>query len=384
MRHSMSNCRQWTVSAQLPIRYDVIEADNLFTSDQPSLLSYQGHSNSHSLRRLVVIDRRVNQHYGTKIRQYFHRHGIRTHIVVLSVSEREKTIATVFKILAAFSRFGLSRRCEPVIAIGGGVLLDIVGLAASLYRRGIPYIRIPTTLLSLVDAGVGIKVGVNLNDHKSGLGDYYAPLAVFLDIGFLTTLPKRQLCNGLAEIIKIAVVKDKKLFQLLELHGQDLVRNKFQNRKAALPVIRRAIQGMLEELEPNLWEKRLERLVDFGHTFTHSVEMLAMPVLLHGEAVAIDMALSACISYKRSLLSETERDRILNLIRMFQLPVFNRVCTSALLFSALRKTMQHRDRLQRCPIPIRIGSAVFVNDITSKEIGTALVFLKQYAQHRRS
>jgi len=289
-------------------------------------------------------------------------------------------MATVLKIVASFSTFGLSRRSEPVIAVGGGVLLDIIGLAASLYKRGVPYIRVPTTLLSLVDAGVGVKTGVNFNGHKSNLGDYYAPLAVFLDVGFLKTLPKRHIRNGAAEIIKMGVIKDKELFELLESHGEELQQNRFQDGAIARRVIRRAIQGMLEELEPNLREERLERLVDFGHTFSPQIEMKALPALLHGEAVAIDMALSTCIAYERNLLSENERDRIIRLIRLFGLPVFHRVCTPALLSRALQKSTQHRDGLQRCPLPIGIGVTTFVNDITDEELKNALRILKKYAR----
>jgi|GEM_PF-894366 len=138
--------KQWTVSAQSPVRYDVREVDGLFVSDQSPLFAYRGPKANHSTRRFVVVDRRVHQYYGADMKRFFSRHGFQAHLMIMSISERQKTMATVLKIVASFSTFGLSRRSEPVIAVGGGVLLDIVGLAASLYKRGVPYIRVPTTL----------------------------------------------------------------------------------------------------------------------------------------------------------------------------------------------------------------------------------------------
>ena len=122
----------------------------------------------------------------------------------------------------------LFRRKEPIIAIGGGVCLDVAGLAANLYRRNTPLIKIPTTVMAAVDASIGIKTAVNFHGRKNKMGTYCAPLAVFIDKTFLKTLGERHLSNGSAEILKMACIKDRDLFELLEKHSKDLVVNRFQ------------------------------------------------------------------------------------------------------------------------------------------------------------
>jgi 2-epi-5-epi-valiolone synthase len=340
------------------------------------LLGSQTHAKS-SLRRFIMIDERVDEIYGDSIRGYFRHHAVEYHILTLSTSEQKKNMDTVLQCTEELETFGISRRCEPIIAIGGGVLLDIAGLVSNLCHRGVPYIRIPTTLLSLVDASIGAKVGVNFSGHKNRLGTYYPPLATFLDKSFLRTLDSRQISNGLAEILKIAVAKDKKLFALLEENGSSLIQDKLQDMHVSPLIIQHAIQGMLDELAPNLWEHELERYVDFGHSFSPVIEMRALPELLHGEAVAIDLALSTVLAYQRTLISTSDLNRVLHLIKTLELPLIHSVCTPDLLHEALQDTILHRDGLQRLPLPTAIGSARFFNDVTVQEITIAIDALKR-------
>ena len=122
----------------------------------------------------------------------------------------------------------LCRRKEPIIAIGGGVCLDVAGLAANLYRRNTPLIKVPTTVMAAVDASIGIKTAVNFHGRKNKMGTYAAPLAVFIDKTFLNTLGDRHLSNGSAEILKMACIKDAELFELLEKHSAEVIKTKFQ------------------------------------------------------------------------------------------------------------------------------------------------------------
>jgi len=246
-----------------------------------------------------------------------------------------------------------------------------VVLAASLYRRSTPYIRVPTTLMGLVDAGIGAKTGVNHNTHKNRLGSYFPPKIIFLDRTFLASLESRQLSNGLGEILKMALVKDQRLFELLEEHGDRLIEGRFQINVIAEEVLNRSIHGMLEELQSNLWEEQLDRLVDFGHTFSPAIEMRALPSLLHGEAVCIDMALSTALSLGRGLVSRSEADRIFSTMRTLRLPTGHQLCQPEFLWQALQEVVKHRDGLQRMPLPVGIGAATFVNDVQLSEISDA-------------
>src|SRR5574337_2166952 len=136
---------------------------------------------------------------------------------------RPKTVDAWLGILHELDAFPIHRRDEPIIAIGGGVLTDVVGFVASSYRRGVPHIKVPTTLMGYVDASVGVKSGINFNHHKNRLGSFEAPLQVLLDRAFLATLPHRHILNGVCEIIKLALINDVALFVQLEQHGADCI-----------------------------------------------------------------------------------------------------------------------------------------------------------------
>lgn len=193
--------------------YKVIQCENILDARNDTLL--WGHlgdqelkaiiSNSKPVRRFVVIDETVNQLYGSKVTQYFEARKVVHKILPLPTTEENKCMELVTKILEEVHHFGIDRRSEPIIAIGGGVCLDVVGLAASLYRRRTPYIRVPTTLLSYIDASVGAKTGVNFAGGKNKLGSYIPPEATFLDRSFIQTLPKRHISNGMAEMLKVLI-----------------------------------------------------------------------------------------------------------------------------------------------------------------------------------
>ena len=170
------------------------------------------------------------------------------------------------------------RRREPFLAIGGGCILDVAGMAACLYRRGVPFVRVPTTLLAIVDASVGVKNGVDYccgltnETYKNRVGSFYPPSACLLDNAFIATQDRRNVSNGFGEILKLALVRSADLFELLETHGAALIESQFM-AVSSVPegvsdrIIELSIQIMLEELGPNLWEYELERCVDYGELF---------------------------------------------------------------------------------------------------------------------
>lgn len=361
----------WSVRATQHVGYEVRVEDGLLDAGNRAIL--EDVPEGERARRFVVVDRTVDELYGERIKAYFAHHRVDCRMLVLEPGEPAKTMDQVLRVIEGLDAFGIDRRREPVIAIGGGVLMDIVGFAASTYRRATPWIRIPTTLIGLVDAGVGAKTGVNNDGHKNRVGTYFPASRTLLDRTFLTTLGDRHISNGLAEILKIALIKDERLFRLLETYGPALRRDRLQGGPAgpATEVIERAIQGMLEELQPNLWEKTLERVVDYGHSFSPVIEMHALPELLHGEAVAVDMALTTVLAEQRGLVDAGQRRRILAVMAALGLPAWHDLCTPKMLVPALLDTVRHRDGLQRLPLPRGIGSAVFVNDLTEDELCAA-------------
>lgn len=375
----------WQVRAQKDVAYEIRFCDDVFDPASTELL--QAGTEEPSRRRFVVVDSVIDRLYGQRIRAYFAHHGVEARVLVLDIDETVKTLDMLAQVAAEIDAFGIDRRREPIIVIGGGVIMDIVGLVANLYRRGTPFVRVPTTLIGLVDAGVGVKTGVNFNGHKNRLGTYFEKSLTLLDPKFLATLDSRHVSNGLAEILKIALVKDRELFDILSVYGPELIDRRFQNddragRRAAVVTIERAIHGMLEELQPNLWEAQLERLVDYGHTFSPTVEMHALPSLLHGEAVCIDMALTTVIAARRGLVTDTEMHLVLDVMRALRLPTWDTCLDAELLVRALEDTRRHRDGQQRLPLPVGIGAATFVNDVTAQEIAAAVDQLHDLSSRR--
>jgi 3-dehydroquinate synthase len=387
LRLALDDGPAWTVEAVRQVRYHLVSSDHLFSPDNTTLLTGCPDAPLRAgERRLVVIDENVDALYGAQIREFFAFHDIETTVLVLRADETVKQWDAVSRVVDAMNDFGIDRRREPVIAIGGGVLTDMVGFAASLYRRGTPYIRIPTTLIGLVDAGVGVKTGVNYDTGKNRLGTYAAATATFLDRSFLRSLDLRHISNGLAEILKMALIRSEELFELLEARGPEVRADRFQGStgdlaQAADAIVAESIHLMLEELQPNLWESALERCVDYGHTFSPTIEMHALPELLHGEAVVIDMALTTALSALRGDVSQAQADRIFSVIRALGLPLWNDVLDDpGLLEAALRDTVRHRDGRQRLPLPVGIGRHRFVNDVDPAELRAATELLRRRAQ----
>ncbi len=363
------------VTHQHTIEYEVVNVTNLFHPQNLALLSGGKVENA---RRFVVVDSNVEMHYSTEIRNYFSQHQVEAKIITFPGGEENKTVENYLSIVRELDAFPIHRRDEPIIAIGGGVLTDVVGFVASSYRRGVPHIKVPTTLMGYVDASIGIKTGINFNGNKNRLGMFAPPQKVLLDKSFLKTLPKRHILNGVCEIIKLALIKDAELFRLLELYGAQSVSVQFQNDEGCA-ILDRAIAGMLEELEPNLFEEDLARKVDFGHTFSYGLETCHETDLLHGEAVLLDIAVSMLIAKARNLLSFEDLDRIFHLIANLGIVLNTAILDPHLLWQSLEERTYHRNGLQRIPLPHGIGNCIFVNDVNAVEIKSAVAQLEDWS-----
>lgn len=329
-------------------------------------------------RCLAVVDANVNRLYGEEIRSYFRYHDIDLTVFPITITEPAKTLKTFETIVEAFADFGLIRK-EPVLVVGGGLITDVVGFACAAYRRSTNYIRIPTTLIGLIDAGVAIKVAVNHEKLKNRLGAYHAPQKVILDFSFLKTLPIAQIRNGMAELVKIAVVANEEVFELLYNYGEELLYTHFGYLNAT-PELQEigyrlnyeAIKTMLELETPNLHELDLDRVIAYGHTWSPTLELTPRVPLYHGHAVNIDMALSATIACIRGYITIQQRDRILNLMSRLGLALDHPLLESNLLWQATESIISTRDGKLRAAVPKPIGQCFFVNDLTREELNAAL------------
>ena len=210
------------VEGQERIDFSLLYARGVFSTDNPELAdTYRSYG-----RCLMVIDEVVHDLHGDRIEAYFAHHDIELTVFRVRIGEKAKTLRTVEQIVDAFADFGLLRK-EPVLVVGGGLTTDVAGFACASYKRSTNYIRIPTTLIGLIDASVSIKVAVNHGKHKNRLGAYHASQKVLLDFSLLATLPEDQVRNGMAELVKIAVVANAGIFDLMEKYGEDLLRTRF-------------------------------------------------------------------------------------------------------------------------------------------------------------
>jgi len=332
-------------------------------------------------KALVFVDTGLPQQHVEKFRSLLVKGGVGCNFVEVPGDEENKVLKEVIAVVETMNRYGIKRRSSPCIVLGGGVSLDIVGLAASLYRRGVPFIRVPTTLLAMVDVGVAAKTAANHLGFRNRIGTFHPASNTIVCSEFLTTLPRRQMVNGVGEIFKLACIKDSVLFSLLEEAGERFVESRGQDVAGAQQIIDRALRGMAQELEPNLWEANLKRVVDYGHTFGPAVEMRYIADLLHGEAVALDCLLSAVISNNRGRLSDGDLAQVFMVAARLGLPLFHKGFDDVeLLLSGLQDMTIHRDGNQNLPLMSGIGNAYFVNDLEPREVTQASIRMKEIAE----
>ncbi len=371
--------RTFHVTGYEKIEYDLVYVHGVFAVENPELAdSYRPYG-----RALMVVDETVHELYGHAIRAYFEHHDIALTVCPVQIRETAKSLETFERIVGTFDEFGLVRT-EPVLVVGGGLTTDVAGYACASYRRNTPYIRIPTTLIGLIDASVSIKVAVNFGKHKNRLGAYHASQKVLLDFSFLKTLPADQVRNGMAELIKIAVVGNAEIFDLLEAHGADLLQTRFGHLDGT-PALRavgdrlthQAIATMLELESPNLHEIDLDRVIAFGHTWSPTLELTPPTPFFHGHAINIDMALSTTLAEQRGHLSAGDRDRVLGVMSALGLALDSDHLTPELLERATGSILKTRDGLLRAAVPDPIGRCRFLNDVTTDELADTLTLHKK-------
>jgi 3-dehydroquinate synthase len=279
--------------------------------------------------------------------------------LVLNAREETKSMELVQTICTEALRHGVNRR-GLLISFGGGVCSDIVTLAASLIRRGVGHLRIPTTLIGQIDAGIGLKGAVNFQGKKSFVGCFHPPEKVLIDPSFLRSLPPRFLTSGLAEAFKMGIARDGDLFALLASRSQALVASQFAD-DSAREILQRSIWSMLDELRKNPYEDQTyERLVDFGHTFSPALEAALDFSIHHGEAVAIDLALSSTIARCLGLLAREAWEEIISALDAAALPIFNPRLDLELSRAGLTEACRHRGGAMNLVVPVAVGQTTFL------------------------
>ncbi|MCB9770270.1 MAG: 3-dehydroquinate synthase [Candidatus Omnitrophica bacterium] len=274
--------------------------------------------NFHPKRAIVITDSNVGPLYEPKLEEAFRPSGIELSYHQMSAGEEHKNLDTVQTLYDEI----LSRGCDrktPVIAMGGGVPGDTGGFVAATLLRGVPYIQVPTSLLAMVDSSVGGKTGVDTPHGKNLIGAFYQPALVSVSIDTLETLPKREVCAGLAEVIKYGVIWDAKLFEELESGIEKLVEG---DRDSFIRIVKRCCEIKAEVVSKDEFESGLRAILNYGHTVGHAIEAATeYGEYLHGEGISVGMVVETEIAELLGRDLGDLKPRLKDLFQRANLPV---------------------------------------------------------------
>jgi 3-dehydroquinate synthase len=298
----------------------------------------------------------------------------------LEPGEKYKTLASVEKLLRQMARAG-GDRGSLLIAFGGGIVGDVGGFVAAIYMRGIPYIQVPTTFLAQVDSSVGGKTGVNLPEGKNLVGSFHHPLAVYADIGVLSTLPDRELRAGLMESVKAGIIRDRALARYMEEHAREVLG---RDPKALEKVIAASIRMKAGVVNKDERESGLRMILNLGHTVGHALEQATgYKTLLHGEAVAWGMVATLHLARTRGTISAQQFARLESLIHLYgPLPTLKLRVDKVV--AATGSDKKNVGGVRRFVLPVGIGDAGVVEDVTAAELEAAVGYMLARAGEKRT
>jgi len=325
-------------------------------------------------RYVVITDNCVSGLYGKKFLAALKDIGLNASLIEFPAGESSKDINTILDIAGKLMAAGADRE-TCLIALGGGVVGDIVGFIASIFMRGVAYIQIPTTLVAQVDSSIGGKTGIDLPHGKNLLGTFYQPRAVFANLNFLDTLPEKEFNNGLAEIIKYGIIDDEKIFRTLETNMEAI---KSKDPKLMLSLVESCCQIKKSIVEIDEKEQGLRRILNFGHTLGHALETISEYTITHGEGVALGMIAAARISEKMKYLESSETKRIEALIREAGLPVkIPKSLDSDKIIARLKMDKKKKGDIVHFVLLKKIGMPFIDGDIDPKLIAAVIEEMKK-------
>ena len=350
--------------------YDILIKNNILTEVGGSIKNFQL-----SKKILIVTQNKVPKIYIKTIKKSFMRSGFKAYIFTLPSGEEHKDLNSLLKILS-FAIKNKFERNDSFCGIGGGVITDLTGFAASIYYRGLNFISVPTTLLGMVDAAIGGKTGINIKEGKNLLGTFYQPKIVFIDPKCLKTLPKREFLTGIGEVIKYSLLENtaktrfKKgtFFKYLQKNRKRILQ---LNKEELLNIIIHSVNIKAKIVSVDEKESNLRSILNIGHTFAHGIEQaFDYKKYTHGEAVSIGICLASKLACKKGLISSNDLNSIIKLIADFGLPTkliiknkTEKIVSSMLLDKKIK------DGKLRFIVPIKkIGQVVILNNFSNSEI----------------
>ena len=324
-------------------------------------------------RFFVVSANKLADRYYADIHDSLSSLGFKVDLILIEDGEENKQLSTVEKIWQQLLEHGADRKAL-VFNLGGGMLGDLAGFAASTYMRGIDFVQCPTTLLAQVDASVGGKVGINFAGVKNIIGSFQQPLAVIIDLDTLASLPEREYRSGLAEVIKHGLIYDASYFDWLE--QRDLMR---LSSKDLTHLVKRSVEIKSDVVSADEREGGVRKLLNFGHTAGHAIESMSFASefrMLHGEAVALGMLVESRIAVERGILSASEFGRIEALMRKvgFELKAPANLSFD-LFFDYMRKDKKSEAGQINWTLIAGIGKGIIDQKVSDDEVRKAISYI---------
>ncbi len=334
--------------------YDIIIGRDIFSKFGAYLKNLRGLGRD----AVVITNAYVHKTHGEPLKTSLQKYGFSVKVFTVADSERSKSAPTAITLLNKIAAYDVRKQLF-IIAFGGGVVGDLAGFVAAVYKRGIPYVQVPTTLLAQIDSAIGGKVAVDLPVGKNLVGAFYQPKMVFSDVALLATLSEHQIRNGLAEAVKYGMIWDKKLFQYIEARSRALINRDARSLERVVLESSRIKARVVSLDEKETMGLRL--ILNFGHTIGHAIETAGgYKAYHHGEAIALGMRVAARMACALNLFSRAEADRLEKLLSAIGLPrQITRVSLSKTL-SAMAHDKKFKAGQNRFILPTTIGKVKIV------------------------
>ena len=319
---------------------------------------------------IIITNPTINKYHGKALITGLKRSGFSVKVLEVPAGERSKSVKVAFRLIEAIAQYDCFKNVF-IIAFGGGVIGDLAGYVAAAYKRGIPYIQVPTTLLAQVDSAIGGKVGIDLAVGKNLVGAFYQPKIVYSDVSVLLTLPKRQVRNGLAEVVKYGIIADQKFFQYVNKNYKALLS---LDPKTLAVVVERCSRIKKDVVVADEKEtKGIRAILNFGHTVGHAIEAAGRYGRYHhGESIALGMRVAADISRQKKLCKASDAASVGDLLSNIGLPRRIEKIKTANILNYMKHDKKFRSGKNRFVLMTKIGKVRILEGISSAVIKKAI------------
>ena len=322
---------------------------------------------------VIITHPSLYRRYGSVLKKTLDHNGFSVCVLTVPEGEKSKSVKTAFNLIEKIARRDVLKRMF-IIAFGGGVIGDLAGFVAASYKRGIPYVQVPTSFLAQIDSAIGGKVAIDLSIGKNLVGAFYQPRCVYSDVALLSSLPLRQIKNGLAEAVKYGIISDSKLFDHIETYCQKLLKG---DLNSLCHVVVRSSEIKAEVIAQDEKEtKGIRTLLNFGHTFGHAIEAAGQyRRYQHGEAIALGMRIASNVSNKLGMLSRRDEERINGLLTQVGLPQKIKKLKATSILNMMKHDKKFITGKNRFVLVAKIGKVKVVEGLNPKMIREAVVAL---------